>query len=93
MSASPSCLHLIERAYSYLERAGLSELECCRQVQWLAGALAEALAQGPVTVSAQEDLWKQLMANAAIPERAAGTASLAPTLQRGSIGYARFGGA
>lgn len=89
--AAPSCLHLLERAYSYLQRAGLSELECCHQVQWLAGAMADALAHGPISESGQEALWQQLMANAKVPAQAQGAGSLAPPPQRGSIGYARFG--
>jgi len=89
--AAPSCLHLLERAYSYLQRAGLSELECCHQVQWLAGAMADALAHGPMSEPAQEALWQALMDNAQIPALAPHTVSLAPEPLRGSIGYARFG--
>lgn len=89
--AAPSCLHLLERAYSYLQRAGLSDLECCHQVQWLAGAMAEALRDGPISDAEQEALWQQLMAGANVPVHQPGAVQLAPVPQRGSIGYARFG--
>jgi len=89
--AAPSCLHLLERAYSYLQRAGLSELECCHRVQWLAGAMAEALEEGPMSDAAQEALWRQLMLDAQVPLHASVAVELAPAPQRGSIGYARFG--
>lgn len=89
--AVPSCLHLLERAYSYLQRAGLSDLECCHQVQWLAGAMAEALRVGPMSESEQELLWQNLMQRAKVPARSESSAPLAPPPQRGSIGYARFG--
>ncbi|WP_227816900.1 hypothetical protein [Nitrogeniibacter aestuarii] len=89
--AAPSCLHLLERAYSYLQRAGLSELECCHQVQWLAGAMADALAHGPMSEAAQEALWQALMSEAKIPFESVQRVQLAPPPQRGSIGYARFG--
>ena len=89
--AAPSCLHLLERAYSYLQRAGLSELECCHQVQWLAGAMAEDLATGPMSEAAQEALWEKLMIEAKVPLQTVDAIRLAPPPQRGSIGYARFG--
>lgn len=87
-----SCLHLIERAYSYLQRAGLSELECCRHVQWLAGELADRLAHGEPSPEQLDTLWQHLMDEAA--QRAVAEAAmpvLAPAPLRGSIGYARFG--
>jgi hypothetical protein len=89
-----SCLQLIERAYSYLRLSGASEADCCRHVQWLSGALADAMSTGEVASAASLNaFWQRLLDEG---ERLGGEAAevpvLAPEPVRGSIGYARFGG-
>lgn len=89
-----SCLQLIERAYSYLRLSGASEAECCRHVQWLAGALADAVSAGEMASEASLNaFWQRLLGEG---ERIGGNEVVAPVLApepvRGSIGYARFGG-
>ena len=94
MSASAvPCLQLIERAYSYLRLCGASEVDCCRQVQALAGALAEAMIDDEAPPELVASLWQRLMADGlAIRHANASDPALAPAPARGSIGYARFGG-
>ncbi len=88
------CLQLIERAYSYLRLSGASEADCCRHVQTLAGALAEAMVQDAPPAELVASLWQQLMADGVATQNAQADAPMrAPAPVRGSIGYARFGGA
>ncbi|QID17290.1 hypothetical protein G3580_06300 [Nitrogeniibacter mangrovi] len=86
------CQQVLERAYSYLRRCGVSELECCRHAQWLAGRMADLLAAGAPTAAQLEALWHEVtrVAEASVMARERPTC-LAPEPLRGSIGYARFG--
>lgn len=88
-----SSIQLLERAYSYLRLSGASEASCCRQVQWLAGALADAMEKnGSSNGEVLNALWQRLLEEGERLDRESAEAVvLAPPPERGSIGYARFG--
>ncbi|MCB1959983.1 MAG: hypothetical protein KDE68_05590 [Rhodocyclaceae bacterium] len=86
-------LPLLMRALGYLRLSGVDEAGCCRELQRLAGELAQLTPDEAASAAAQDALWQAFVARAASLAAAdADHAALAHLpLKRGSIGYPGFG--
>jgi len=90
-----ACLRMLTRAYCYLRLAAVPPSVACRQLQQLAGAIAEVGEAGDAHAGVWPRLWDECVeatARSALDAAAEAGPSLPPELVRGHIGYVNFGG-